>query len=72
MYQVTEVKPVVKYKMSNEDILAWRMDRIARIKLRHPIYATFEFEAYSNEKIAEMFRVLVLEDEQGDRTETLQ
>lgn len=49
-----------------DEIRKRRAERIARIKALHPIYEQFDFEAYSNEKIAEMFQILVKANEAGD------
>lgn len=66
MFPVMDVKPQVKKKMSTSEITSWREHRIERIIARHAVYASFDFSVCSNEKIAEMFQVLVLEDEQGE------
>lgn len=49
-----------------------RAERIARIKALHPVYEQFDFEAYSNEKIAEMFQILVPADEADDKDSSAQ
>ncbi len=68
MFPVMDVKPQVNKKMSSSEISSWREHRIERIIARHAVYASFDFGICSNEKIAEMFQVLVLEDEQGEES----
>lgn len=65
---IMDVKPQVKKKMSSTEISSWRAHRIERIIARHAVYTSFDFSVCSNEKIAEMFQVLVLEDEQGEES----
>jgi hypothetical protein len=66
MMPVMDLKQKANKKMSSSEMISWREHRIERIIARHAVYASFDFSVCSNEKIAEMFQVLVLEDEQGE------
>lgn len=56
----------MKKEPNADEIRKRRAERISRIKALHPVYEQFDFEAYSNEKIAEMFQILVPADEADD------
>lgn len=62
----------MKKEPNADEIRIRRAERIARIKALHPVYEQFDFEAYSNEKIAEMFQILVKADEAGDMDSSAQ
>jgi hypothetical protein len=57
----------MKKEPNADEIRQRRAERILRIKTLHPVYEQFDFEAYSNEKIAEMYQILVPEDEADDK-----
>jgi hypothetical protein len=41
--------------------------QITLIRETHPVYAAFNFNAYSDRKVEEMYRVLVLNESQGGK-----
>ena len=44
--------------------------QIMMITEKHPVYKDFIFTRYSNQKIAEMFKILVADHHQGGRNQT--
>ena len=64
---ISNVNQKMKKVKDSEEIKSWREHRIERIKLRHPVYTSFNFMSCSDEKIAEMFQVLVLDEEGADK-----
>ena len=43
--------------------------QIGMIKQYHPVYKDFNFRRYSDEKVSEMFKVLVQDKQSGKNTE---
>ena len=41
--------------------------QITLIRETHPVYSGFNFSAYSDKKVEEMYRVLVIEGSQGGK-----
>ena len=41
--------------------------QIMLIREMHPVYAGFNFSAYSDRKVEEMYRILVIEGSQGGK-----
>jgi hypothetical protein len=46
--------------------------QITLIRETHPVYAGFNFSAYSDRKVEEMYRVLVIEGSQGGKDTEVQ
>lgn len=46
--------------------------QITLIREAHPVYAGFNFSAYSDHKVEEMYRVLVIQGSQGGKDTEVQ
>lgn len=57
-----------EYKASLEE--QKRELQITLIREKHPVYADFDFNRYSDQKVNEMYRLLVLDGNNNRETET--
>lgn len=46
--------------------------QITLIRETHPVYVGFNFSAYSDRKVEEMYRILVINESQGGRNTEVQ